>query len=104
MRRETWRHRLSQAVETSGKSMREISLTAGYNPGYVYGILVDEKDPTIDKLLSVIAATDVSAAWVILGLDLSAEEEQRFKVFVSLDASQQAAVIQLAKAFHSAVV
>lgn len=41
----TWRERFSDAVARSGMSQREISVAAGRAPGYVYGILKENKDP-----------------------------------------------------------
>jgi len=95
-----WRDRLRQAVETSGKSMREVSIAAGRAPNYVYCILEEDKDPTIDNLLGVIRAIGASPSWIVAGVDLSADDEQRFKAFVDLEKSQQMAVLQLAEAFR----
>lgn len=53
----------------SGKSMRAISLAASAAPGYVFGILESDKDPSIDKLLAVCDAIPVSPLYIILGVD-----------------------------------
>jgi transcriptional regulator with XRE-family HTH domain len=48
-----WRRRLQDAIDASGRSMRNISLGADLNPGYLYSILRDGKDPTVDSLIRI---------------------------------------------------
>lgn len=100
MGEETWRDRLRKAVETSGKSMREISIASGHAPGYLFGVLRDEKDPTIDNLLALIKVIDGSAIEIIHGIELSPEDEQILRIFNSLSESQRVAFLQWAEAFR----
>lgn len=72
----SWRIRLADAIEGSGKSRRAISLESGNGPGYVHSILSEGKDPSIDNLLAVCDAVPVSAAKVLLGINMAPEDVQ----------------------------
>lgn len=71
-----WRERLSNAVTDSDKSKRAISLESGNGPGYVHSILNEGKEPTIDNLLAVCETLDVSAIYILYGLEVSTEEQE----------------------------
>lgn len=71
-----WRDRLAAAIKQSGKSMRAVSLGAGYGPGYVHSILKDNKDPTIDHLIDVCGQLGISLSYLIYGVDVSGENER----------------------------
>jgi ribonucleoside-diphosphate reductase alpha chain len=68
-----WRARLSTAIDASGKSARELSLAAGKGPGYVHSILKEGKDPTIDNLLAICSALNISVADLISDVQFSNE-------------------------------
>ena len=46
----TWKNRLQEAIRSSGKSQRDISLKAGMGPGYVNSLFKESKDPTVENL------------------------------------------------------
>jgi transcriptional regulator with XRE-family HTH domain len=73
---ETWRDRLAVGIEKSGKSLREISIASGSSPGYVSALFKDGKEPTVDKLLKVCAAANVSFYYVVGGFDITPETEE----------------------------
>ena len=66
-----WRQRLAESVKKSGRSKRSLSLETGNGPGYVYSIIDGGKDPTIENLLAVCRVLNVSAAYIIHGVDVS---------------------------------
>nr|WP_233284941.1 helix-turn-helix transcriptional regulator [Agrobacterium tumefaciens] len=68
-----WRARLQDALETSGKSAREVSLAAGKGPGYVHSILKEGKEPTVDNLIAICGVLNVSLSQIIYGIEMSAE-------------------------------
>lgn len=76
MGQETWRDRLAAALKKSGKSKREVSLSAGMGAGYVHSILKDGKDPTLAHLITVCDKVGVSLSYVVFGFDVSAENER----------------------------
>lgn len=69
-----WRGRLREKISGSGQSMRSISLRAGFAPGYVHSILVDEKEPSVESLTKVSQAIGVSPVYIICGMDISERE------------------------------
>lgn len=71
MEDESWRARLQGILDRDGRSMRDVSLSAGLSPGYLHGVLKDGKDSTIDRIAAVAAALDVSLAYILVGLEVS---------------------------------
>lgn len=71
-----WRSRLIEAVETSPKSMRAVSLAAGRGPGYLHSVIRDGKDPSVDHLASVCSELGVSLPYILFGMDISPETEE----------------------------
>lgn len=94
----TWRERFSDAVARSGMSQREISVAAGRAPGYVYGILKENKDPTIDNLVALADVLGVSITWLITGADVSPDQETLLTLYAGLPVEDQAALRRLAEA------
>jgi len=74
-----WRKRLSDAVASSDKSKRAISLDSKNGPGYVHSILSEGKEPTIEKLMSVCDAVPVSSMYVIFGVNVDASDLELLK-------------------------
>ncbi len=74
-----WRQRLKGAIESSGKSMREVSLASGHSPGYVHSIFTEMKDPKITTLISVCEAIPVSLIYVLHGFEVNPEDERLLK-------------------------
>jgi hypothetical protein len=79
----TWKSRLQQAVDKSGKSYREISLQAQRGPGYLHSILKTDKEPTVSALIDICRALDVSCAYVIEGVSLDPESIEIVRVIDS---------------------
>jgi transcriptional regulator with XRE-family HTH domain len=71
-----WKERLADAIKKSGLSKREISLAAGKSPGYVHSILNEGKDPTVDNLIAICAAMNISLSKILYGMDISPEAEE----------------------------
>lgn len=76
MNESLWRERLSRALADSGKSKRAVSLLTGSGPGYLHSILNDGKEPTIEKLISLCEALDVSVIYVLYGFDVGPDEAE----------------------------
>lgn len=76
MNESDWRSRLEDAIKASGRSKREISLAAGKGPGYVHSILSEGKDPTIDNLIAICLALNVSLTKILYGFEISPETEE----------------------------
>lgn len=90
MTEETWRDRLKKEIADKGMSMRGLSVAAGMAPGYVFSILSEGKDPTVDNLLRVCAALDVPMYRIVLGDAPSAREREVLELWKSAgDATRQ---------------
>ena len=97
MSRESWRVRLQEAVEKSGKSLRSISLAAGCSPGYLHGILKGKKEPTITRLVKICGVLGVSVTYVVLGIEWSPTQEQLLLLMSGLSDEQKTLLLELAK-------
>ena len=100
--RETWRDRLTKALADKGKSKREVSLAAGLGSGYVHSILADGKDPTVDNLLKVCAAVDVSPIWVIFGLPVSRDADDLLRLWELAGPETRQGILSILRAHKAA--
>ena len=76
MKIEGWKDRLAAAVQASGKSMRAISLAANVGHGYVFSILNEGKDPSVENLARICDAAGASLIYVLYGVEISPETER----------------------------
>ena len=75
--------------------MRSISLAAGVGPGYLHDILKVEKEPTLDRLMRIADALDISMSWLLYGFDLGKKDEEVLAVFSRLSDRQRQAILDL---------
>ena len=97
MAQDEWRKRLREAVESSGKSLRAVSLAAGCSPGYLHGILSSNKEPTITRLVKLCAVLNVSFTYVAVGIAWSPTQERLLLLMSELPDEQKALLLDLAK-------
>ena len=71
-----WRSRLTDALKASGRSMRDVSLACGLAPGYLFGILKEGKEPTVENAMKVCRELGVSFSYVTLGVSMTPEQEE----------------------------
>lgn len=93
---DTWRDRLQQQLDLSGKSMRAVSLEAKCGAGYLHDILVSGKEPTVDRLMRVADVLGVSLSWLLYGIELSGQEERLLRLYSKLSPRQRQAILDLA--------
>lgn len=74
--REDWKIRLENAAAGTGRSLRDISLSAGLAHGYLQSILKTDRDPTIENLIAVCKEINVSLSYIMFGFAISAETEE----------------------------
>lgn len=72
---DSWRTRLEEVLEKDKRSMREVSIAAGLSPGYLHGILRDDKEPTLDRFIKICRELNVSLAYMLMGLNITAATE-----------------------------
>ena len=93
-----WRDRLRNAVAESGRSMRDISLHSGLSPGYVYSILEEGKEPTIERLMRVSDELNVSLFKILYGFEMNGDSVELLRLYATLTPDQRRAFLQMAKA------
>jgi hypothetical protein len=76
MKTDGWRDRLSASLIEKKRSKRSVSLQSGNAEGYVHSILVEGKEPTVDRLSQVCDALGVSLSFILYGLDVTPEDEE----------------------------
>ncbi len=94
MTNQDWRQRLERAIENDGRSMREISLAAGLSHGYIHGIMKDNKEPTLDRFQKICEELNVSAAYIMMGVNISRNTEKIIEALAS-DKSREDAILAL---------
>lgn len=92
-----WRARLSDALKRSGKSARSVELAARVSTGYLHDILKVGKEPTVGRLMRVVAQLDVSLSYILYGYEMSAVEEQLLQKFAKLSAKGKKTLLDAAE-------
>lgn len=77
--------------------MRAVSIAAGCGPGYLHGILKDEKEPTIERLLRICSELGVSLTYVILGIELTQAQERLLLLLSDIPDEQKRLLLDLAE-------
>lgn len=73
-------------IEADGRSLRAISMAAGYGENYVQQMLKNRKQPSFPRLAKVLSVLGSSATlYVTSGLRLTPEAEQFLRLALSLD-------------------
>lgn len=71
-----WLTRLLLEIERNGMSQRSASLKAGLGAGYVNSLVKEGKDPALDHVMRLCAAINVSAAYILFGINVTPETER----------------------------
>ena len=96
-----WKDRLATAIVESGRSDRDISLSAKppgkaqLGPGYVHSILKEGKDPTVGNLQAICEALGVSIYRILGGFDMTPETERLLRLLVDAEEGDRRSVLHL---------
>ena len=93
-----WRERLEEAMTQRKLSMRALSLEAGLGPSYVSGLLKERNEPTIENMLALCKVLDISASWLISGVNITPPRERILRFLVE-NPNAEAAILDLLQAF-----
>jgi transcriptional regulator with XRE-family HTH domain len=93
---DSWRTRLRQALEASGKSMRQASLESGCAANYFFEVIEGGKEPGVGRLVRMADVLGVSMTWLFLGVELGAQEEELLRLYAMLPDAQRRAILDLA--------
>lgn len=96
-----WRRRLAEAVQASGKSKREVSISAGMGAGYVHSILSEGKDPTVQNLIRICDQIGVTVSHILYGYDLTPENEELLRLLKDATPEVREALIRLLRSRSS---
>lgn len=77
--------------------MRAISLSAGCSASYLHGILKEGKEPTIARLVKISSVVGVSVTYVVLGTEMSQQQEQLLLLLHDLPDEQKQLLLGLAQ-------
>jgi transcriptional regulator with XRE-family HTH domain len=94
--KETWRDRIETLLADRNLSMRSVSMRAGLGENYLVGIMREGKDPSIERIIKVADALNVSLAWLLYGMEIGPEEEKLLRLFARLPEKQRRAILDLA--------
>lgn len=86
---ENWLDRLINVVEASGRSMRDISLSAGFGHAYLREVIELGKEPRLGSLMAICAELEVHPSYILTGIDLSPEAEEVARLMARLPLSKQ---------------
>lgn len=98
-----WRDRLEAAIAETGRSYRDISLSAKpkppskpqLGPGYLHSILKEGKEPTIGNLHAICEAAGISIYRVLGGFDITPEREEFLRVLARSDQEDVQSLMRL---------
>lgn len=91
-----WRERLERARQEKKMSKRALSLAAGFNPGYYFAIMADERDPAMDNVVRLADVLGLSLPYLFYGVEIGPDEERLLRAFASLNDRQRRAILDLA--------
>lgn len=94
---ESWQKRLARGIKANRLSQRRVSLDAGMGPGYVNSLIKEGKDPTVEHLIAVCRAAELSLSWVLFGVEISAETEQLMELLENAPKSKRESLLNLLK-------
>jgi hypothetical protein len=93
---EDWLGRLKAAVESDGRSLRQISLAAGCGPNYLNQMFRDKKDPGVARFMDILGSLGTASALnVLTGADLSGSDGEFFRMMLNLKPSARAPMLEL---------
>lgn len=95
---QSWRQRLVEATEKSGKSLRALSLEVGKSHGYLFSVIHDGKEPGVDALVKLADACGVSESWLLFGVSMDPDTEKLLQLYAELSSDQKRTFFSLAEA------
>lgn len=99
-----WRARLRKVVDADPRDMKAISKDAGCGPNYVQQLFSEKNDPRVSKFLRVLATLGRPASlYVILGTEMTREQEELMRLVFSVPDETQKTVRDLLRQYPLSV-
>ncbi len=90
-----WLNRLIEAINADGRDYKAISLAARCGQNYVQQMIKEGKEPGTERFVRLLGALGrVPSLYVILGADLTPEDEELMALVATLSPEQKQAAIQ----------
>lgn len=90
-----WLNRLIEAIDADGRDYKAISLAARCGQNYVQQMIKEGKEPGTERFVRLLGALGrVPSLYVILGTDLTPEDEELMALVATLSPEQKQAAIQ----------
>lgn len=97
-----WFSRLLKVIEDDGRDMKAISLAAKCGPNYVQQMIKDGKKPGTDRFVRLLGVLGRPASlYVILGAELTAEQEELMGLVFGVPEETQKTVRDLLRQYPS---
>jgi len=94
-----WYQRLVAAIREDGRPLKEISIAARCGENYVQQMLKDGKQPGTDRFVRLLKVLGrASSLHVILGTEMTPEDEELIRVVSSLSDDQKRAALTFFRA------
>lgn len=92
-----WKDRLKAAIKKSGRSMRDVSIAAGYSHGYISGLYTEEKTPSAAKLIKICDELGVSPFQILYGFELTSDAAELLRLYSTMSDEDKVMVLRLMK-------
>lgn len=93
---ETWKKRLQAVIKRQGRSMREVSISAGLSDGYLFTVFRTQPKPvtpTVDVLLKLCDTLGVSPSEILEGYKIDLKTETLLRTWAEMSDDEQTAVL-----------
>lgn len=87
-------------AESAGRSLRNISLTAGLGPNYVEQMRKKGKMPSADVVKKLAEALGISVTYIFTGVQMTREAEQLLALWASLTEEQKDSLLQMLRSMQ----
>lgn len=95
-----WKARLAEVIAASGKSNRQITLSAGLGPGYLTGVFKEAKEPALDSFFALCDAIPADPVWILFGIDAN-EDDLAIVRALQADPEKRGAILALIRSAAS---
>lgn len=95
MEAQGWRDRLRAEIKRKGLSLRAVSLAINHGPGYVFSILKEGKEPSVESLVAICAVLDIPLYRIIYGDDPNGWAEEIVDLWKDAPPSTRQAILAL---------
>lgn len=90
-----WRKRFIAAIEADDRSLRSISLAAKLGPNFLSQLIKTGRAPAVDNFLKLTTALGVSPTKILLGVEMTPEDDELLRLSARLSKKGRAELLSL---------